>query len=133
MNSTTAHYGNTNLSTQENAKLPIQRFGSVVELIAEKEDYYRELHANGWDSVMSQIKRSNIQNYSIYIHEIAGLKLLFSYFEYVGNDFDADMALMAEDDETRRWWSETDPCQKPLPSAAEGGIWSNMEQVFFLK
>jgi len=80
VNSSSAHYGKTNLPPAENATSAIQRFGSIVELVAEKEDYYRELHANGWDGVMAQIKQSNIQNYSIYIHEVAGIKLLFSYF-----------------------------------------------------
>ena len=127
------NYGKTNPSPDEFAAMPLKRYGSVVELIPEKDQYYRELHASGWQGVMDQIKRSNIQNYSIFTHEIAGIKYLFSYFEYVGEDFEADMALMAEDEETRRWWAATDPCQKPLPSAGEGNIWSTMETVFLLE
>ena len=37
----------------------------------------------------------DIQNYSIYLKEIKGQYFLFSYFEYAGHDFDADMKKMA--------------------------------------
>ncbi len=133
MTATTAIYGETNPSPQDLGKMPIRRYGSVVEIRKEKEQYYRELHANGWNGVMERIKKSNIQNYSIFIHEIEGKKYLFSYFEYIGNDFDGDMAKIASDKETRRWWKETDPCQKPLTATPDGSNWSVMEPVFLLE
>jgi L-rhamnose mutarotase len=56
---------------------------------------------------------------------------LFSYFEYIGNDFDGDMKKMAADSTTLRWWKETDPTQNPLPeAAAKKQTWTNMEEVF---
>jgi L-rhamnose mutarotase len=55
---------------------------------------------------------------------------LFSYFEYMGTDFAADMAKMAADPATKRWWLLTDPCQEPLPDRAPGEWWSPMEEVF---
>ena len=58
--------------------------------------------------------------------------MLFSYFEYTGNDFDADMKKMADDSMTQRWWKETYPCQLPLPdAAAKNRVWSGMEEVFY--
>ncbi len=49
----------------------------------------------------------------------------------MGNDFDTDMKRMAADTATQRCWKETDPCQLPLPEAAEKNqIWSEMEEVF---
>ncbi|HCW65854.1 MAG TPA: L-rhamnose mutarotase, partial [Thalassospira lucentensis] len=56
--------------------------------------------------------------------------LLFAYFEYVGTDFDADMAKMAADPETQRWWSFCEPLQRPLESRNEGEWWAEMEEVF---
>ena len=42
------------------------------------------------------------------------------------------MARMAAEPETRRWWSETDPCQEPLPEAmALGKIWTDAREVFY--
>lgn len=110
--------------------MAIQRFGSVIGLRPEKEAYYRQLHANAWPGVLQRLRESHIQNYSIYITELEGKKYLFSYFEYVGSDFEADMKGIADDPETRRWWRETDPCQIQLPNRKSGANWSEMERVF---
>ena len=109
----------------------IQRFGMVTGLKPEKMAYYKQLHANAWPAVLKKIKECNIRNYSIYLQKIEGKYFLFSYFEYVGTDFKGDMAKMAADTTTRRWWKETDPTQIPLPEAmAQKQQWQNMEQVF---
>jgi L-rhamnose mutarotase len=114
-------------------KQPV-RYAWVTGLKPEKAEYYKQLHANPWPSVMKQVKAGHIQNYSIYLREIDGKLYLFSYLEYTGSDFDADMKKMAADPETQRWWKETDPCQSPLPDAtAKGKIWSDAKEVFFLK
>jgi L-rhamnose mutarotase len=111
----------------------VQRYGMITGLKPEKEAYYRDLHAHPWPAVNKMIRDCNIRNYSIYVKEIDGKKYLFSYFEYVGNDFDADMKKMAADSETVRWWKETDPCQAPLPdAAAKAKIWSTAEEVYHL-
>lgn len=125
-------YGSTNPSPEEAESMDVKRFGSVIGLNPEKEEYYRELHANAWPTVIDRIRQSNIRNYSIYITEIEGKKYLFSYFEYIGRDFDADMQAIAEDPETRRWWKETDPCQIQLPTRKPGANWSDMEMVFLM-
>ena len=48
----------------------------------------------------------------------------------MGSDFEADMKKMAADPTTQKWWKLTDPCQKPLPTRAEGEWWTNLEEVF---
>ena len=108
----------------------VQRFGSVIGLKPEKKDYYVKLHAETWPSVLKQIRRSNIRNYSIYLTELEGKLYLFAYFEYTGDDFEADMKEMAKDPETRRWWKETDPCQIRLPGTPDGEQWKRIREVF---
>jgi len=108
----------------------VQRFGSVIGLKPEKKDYYIELHANTWPSVLDRIKKSNIRNYSIYLAELEGKLYLFSYFEYIGDDFEADMAKIAADPETQRWWKETDPCQIRLPGTPDDEQWLSIPEVF---
>ncbi len=110
-----------------------QRYAWVTGLKPEKAEYYRQLHAQPWPSVNAMIKACHIQNFSIHEREIGGRLYLFAYFEYTGNDFDADMKRMADDPETKRWWKETEPCQLPLPDPAAGGkIWSDAKEVYFL-
>ena len=80
------------------------------------------------------IRKSNIRNYSIYpiyLRKLPnGKYYLFSYLEYVGEDFEVDMARIAADPETQRWWDVCKPCQEPLPDRAEGEWWCSMEEVF---
>jgi L-rhamnose mutarotase len=115
------------------AKAPVQRYGSVIGLKPEKIAYYKELHAAVWPGVLKMIKDCHIRNYSIYFKEVEpGKFYLFSYFEYAGTDFAADMAKMAADPMTQKWWRETDPCQTPIPVRGPGEKWAAMEEVFHL-
>ena len=110
-----------------------QRYAWVTGLNPEQAQRYRELHANPWPGVNKMIKDCRIRNFSIYEKEIDGKLYLFAYLEYTGDDFEADMAKMAADPETQRWWKETDPCQIPLPdAAAKGRIWSDATEVYRL-
>ncbi|HPO17107.1 MAG TPA: L-rhamnose mutarotase [Candidatus Hydrogenedentes bacterium] len=104
----------------------MKRYGMVLGVKPEKLEEYKRLHAAVWPGVLAKIRECNIRNYSIYHKD----GLLFSYFEYIGTDFDGDMGKMAQDPETQRWWAVCKPCQEPLPTRAEGEWWANMEEVF---
>ena len=109
----------------------VQRYGQVLEVKPEKIEEYKRLHADVWPGVLKQIKECHIQNYSIYLGEIQkGRWYLFAYFEYAGDDFDADMARMAADPTTQKWWDVCMPCQQPVPTRREGEWWHTMEEVF---
>jgi L-rhamnose mutarotase len=104
----------------------MKRYGSMIRVRPEKLEEYRKLHANVWPGVLRMISECNIRNYSIYYKD----GFLFSYFEYTGDDFEADMARMAADPLTRKWWDVCKPCQAPLDSRKEGEWWADMEEVF---
>lgn len=106
----------------------MRRYGSVIKVRAEKLEEYKRLHAKVWSDVLNMIKECNIQNYSIYYKD----GLLFSYFEYAGDDFTADMAKMAADPVTQQWWDVCKPCQEPLETRKDGEWWADMEEVFHL-
>ena len=103
-----------------------RRYGSVIALRPEKMEEYKRLHAAVWPGVLKMIYDCNIRNYSIYYKD----GLLFSYYEYIGTDYEADMAKMAADPETQRWWDVCMPCQKPLDTRAEGEWWADMPEYF---
>lgn len=105
-----------------------QRFAAVVRLRPEKEAEYRALHAAVWPSVLQRMTECNISNFSIFLRD----GLLFSYLEYVGDDYARDMAVLGADDENRRWLALTGPCQDPVATAAEGQLWSSAEELFHL-
>ena len=109
----------------------MKHYGMVLGLRAEKVEEYRKLHAAVWPDVLKMIKECNIRNYSIYLHKLDDAQYyLFGYYEYTGDDFDADMARMAADPATQKWWQLCKPCQKPIRQRAEGEWWASMEEVF---
>ena len=111
----------------------MQRYGSVTGVRQEKLEEYKKLHAAVWPDVLRMIKRCNIRNYSIFLRKLPdGHYYLFSYFEYTGSDFAADMAVMAADPTTQKWWAVCKPCQLPLEDRAGGEWWAGMEEVFHI-
>jgi L-rhamnose mutarotase len=106
----------------------VTRYGTVIRVKSEKLEEYKALHAKPWPGVNKMIRECNIRNYSIYFRD----GYLFSYFEYTGTDFEADMQKMAADSLTQEWWKLTDPCQEPVASAGEGVWWADMEEVYHL-
>jgi L-rhamnose mutarotase len=119
------------ISLNVGTKLSMKRYGMIIGLRAEKEAEYRKLHAAVWPDVLKMITACNIRNYSIYLRQMPdGKPYLFSYFEYIGNDFEGDMARMAADPTTQRWWSCCKPCQEPLANDKSGNWWSMAEEVF---
>jgi L-rhamnose mutarotase len=106
----------------------MKRFGWVIKVRSEKLDEYTRLHAAVWPEILKMIKECNIKNYSIFHRD----GFLFSYLEYAGKDFAADMAKMATDPMTQKWWAVCKPCQQPMDSIQPGEWWANMQEVFHL-
>ncbi len=104
----------------------MQRFGQVIGIKPEAIEEYERLHAAVWPEVLDMIHACNIRNYSIFRYD----NLLFAYFEYVGDDFEADMAKMAADPKTQEWWSLTKPMQEPVPIRKPGEWWATIPEVF---
>jgi L-rhamnose mutarotase len=104
----------------------MQRLASVIGVDHDGIEEYERLHADVWPEVLSRIAASNVTNYSIFRHG----DVLFSYMEYVGDNLDADMALMAEDPITKKWWAVCGPLQKPLEDRAKGEWWKAIPEVF---
>ncbi len=106
--------------------MSVRRFGQRIDVRPERIEDYERLHAEPWPAVLDQIRRSNIRNYTIFRHG----RHLFAYFEYVGDDFTADMDAMAADPETQRWWALTDAMQQPLPDREPGSWWKTLDEIF---
>jgi L-rhamnose mutarotase len=104
-----------------------KRVGSLIKVKPEFEERYIILHRHTFTGVLDRIRKSNIRNYSIFL--LNGI--LFSYYEYAGTDYDADMKAIA-DPTTKDWWKLTDPMQEPLPTRKEGEWWAEMEQLLCL-
>jgi L-rhamnose mutarotase len=107
----------------------MKRFGQIIRVDPQYFESYKEYHAAVWPEILEMITACNIRNYSIFHKDSE----LFAYFEYVGEDFAADMAKMAADPKTQEWWDIMMPMQLPVANRAEGEWWANMEEIFHLK
>ena len=108
----------------------MKRFGQMIKIKSPEDlEKYKMHHADPMPGVNEMIKKCHLKNYSIFSRG----EYLFAYFEYDGDDFDADMAMMAEDPNTQAWWDVVKPLMQPLPDRAEGEFWSDMESVYYLE
>lgn len=104
------------------------RHGFVVNVRPEKREEYLALHRAVWTRVEEAMSEQGIRNYTIFILD----NTLFGYYEYTGDDYEADMARIQLDDTSRQWWSLTDPCQTPFGTAAPGELWREMTPAWHL-
>ena len=86
--------------------MSIKRIGLLGKLKKDKIAEYCELHAHPTPGLVQVLRDTHVTNYSIFLHG----NLVFSYFEYTGDDFEADMAKQAEYPAMQEWWSRSKPC-----------------------
>ena len=108
----------------------MQRMGMVLGIRPEAIAEYKRLHAEVWPDFLALLSDHGITNYTIFLREPENL--LFGYWEYVGEDFEADMKIMAASELTARWNELCMPLQNPLGTIKAGEWWAPMEGVFHL-
>jgi L-rhamnose mutarotase len=109
--------------------MSMTRYAQVIGIRPERLEVYKQLHMAVWPAVLAKIHECNMRNYSIFLLDD---HTLYAYFEYVGDDFDGDMAKMAADPMTQEWWAICSPMQTPVAEAAPGERWHNIVEVFHL-
>ena len=103
----------------------MQRFIQFSELKPEKVEDYVRLHAAPWPELLALITSCNIHNYSISLRG----NTLYTYYEYTGTDFAADMARMDESPVMQKWWTFSKPC---FLHHDEGHYYDDLQEVFYL-
>jgi len=101
-------------------------FGQLGRLKPEKIEEYEALHAAPWPGVLKTIRDCNLRNYSIFRHG----DLVFAYFEYIGDDYEADMEKMAQDPVTIEWWTHTKPCFVQYGILPNAEFYADMNRIF---
>jgi L-rhamnose mutarotase len=100
----------------------------VIEIRPECVAEYRCLHAEGHPGVRDLLAKYHLHNFSIFLHQVAGKWLEFGYYEYDGDDFDADMEKLAAEPRNLQWLELCNPMQRPLEGASG---WAVMEAIYF--
>ncbi len=87
----------------------MERHCSVTRIKPEKFEEYKRLHDEIWDEVVANAHRFGLRNYSIFTFG----EYYISYFEYVGDDFERDMAEKAKLEVNRHWSAVCSECFEP--------------------
>lgn len=102
----------------------MRRFILYSEIKPEKLNEYVKLHKNAWPEIYAIISESNFHNYSI---SIRGMHL-YTYYEYVGNDYEADKRKMDESPIMKKWHTFTKPC---FVRDEKGNAYQQLEEIFY--
>ena len=108
--------------------LSTKRIGAVIGVKPDQIAEYERIHADVWPGVLATLKRANVTKFSIFRYE----NMLFSYMEYSGSNYEADMAMVAADPVTQDWWKITAPMQNPVSERRESEWWHEIPEVFHL-
>ncbi|MEN2738386.1 L-rhamnose mutarotase [Microbacterium sp. X-17] len=106
----------------------MQRMGHVIGIKPERLSEYRELHRNAWPEVLDGLASVGIRNYTIYVYEPA--MLLFSTWEYAGENLAADLERLLLLPRMQEWTDLCAPMQNALPTRSEGEWWQRLPEIF---
>ncbi len=109
----------------------IKRVGMVIKIKPEYIDEYKAIHSSSNAGVRDLLTKANMHNFSIFLHQLDdGNWYEFGYYEYTGEDFEADMEELDKHPRNIEWLKVCDPMQVLL-DGYEG--WAEMEQVYYNK
>ena len=104
----------------------MKRFIMYSQLKAEKINDYISLHKNPWPNLLELLSECNIKNYSISIRKDE----LYTYYEYVGQNYEADMKKMESSEIMQRWWTFSKPC---FLHHEQGMYYEDLTEIFYME
>lgn len=107
-------------------------YGQVGRLKRECIEEYKwlhttDVHTEKWAQVLKTIQDCNLRNYNIFIED----DVVFAFFEYIGEDYDADMEKMAQCPVTQEWWKHTHPCFEKYAIDPASEFYHDLKPIFY--
>jgi L-rhamnose mutarotase len=107
----------------------MQRVGLLLRVKPEKIEEYKEIHANVWPELLSELKAAGIRNYSLWLGP-DGLE--FGYLEC--DDWQAACDYLAKSEVHTRWQEfMQNYLESPTDDAAGGQPVQLLERTFLLE
>jgi L-rhamnose mutarotase len=106
----------------------MKRVASVIGMPKENLELYSHYHREVWPEVLEVLRKHHVTNYSIYCFG----EILFSYFEYTGDDYEKDMDGIAQTPITQKWWEVQEPLQRPFDDRQPSEWWMEIPELFHL-
>ncbi|MFE5143074.1 L-rhamnose mutarotase [Streptomyces fagopyri] len=83
-------------------------------------------HRAVWPDVERKLTECTMRDYSVLIFD----DIPFAYYEYLGEDHEADMRRIADDPVSRERWPHTDPCRARTAEERDpGALWRPVDEV----
>ena len=109
----------------------VKRVGMVIKIDSTRITEYLALHADSNSGVRDLLVKYHLRNFSIFMTQLDdGNYYEFGYYEYTGNNFEADMDSLDAEPRNKDWLKICDPMQIPLKGETSG---KKMKQVYFNK
>jgi L-rhamnose mutarotase len=103
-----------------------RRVGAIIRIPADRFEEYKRRHDTIPAEIVDIIKGAHVQNFSIFHRD----SIMFLYYEYVGNDFDGDVAAWTQNKLSVEWNEQMKGLLVPWEQDLPGAGWADMVEVF---
>jgi len=86
--------------------MPATKMATITKLKADMVEEYIRLHDEIWDEVVRLGHEAGLRNFTIYRHGL----YLFSTYEYIGDNYEKDMAWKNAHEVIKKWQDATGAC-----------------------
>jgi L-rhamnose mutarotase len=96
--------GNHKPVGESKIKTEVKRVGMVIKIDSSRIKEYRSLHADSNPGVRDLLSKYHMKNFSIFLTRLDdGSYYEFGYYEYTGNNYEADMAALDAEPRNKSW------------------------------
>lgn len=121
---------NDKVNIDEEKHKSMKRIGMVVKVKTENLEEYKKLHSDDNPGVRDLLSKYNLRNFSIFMVQLADSAWYeFGYYEYWGNNLEADMAKLDAEPEHIKWLEQCDPMQEGILPSQKG--WKVMDRIYY--
>lgn len=106
----------------------MKRIGVLTKIKPGMLEKYTKMHAEIWDDVVRIGHEHNTRNFTIFFDERTGY--MFSYFEYIGNDYEADMKEKNSKPIIKEWQAMCRECFAPVDDSADGPLQAPLREIW---
>jgi|GEM_PF-2216797 L-rhamnose mutarotase len=110
-----------------------QRFCELIALNPDRVEEFQKLHQKIPQAVRDAIHQKNIRNYSVFICSTREQVYAIRYYEYVGQEYAADMAELERHPDYKAWRNAWEECQVTLMPLSSGNWWAPSKEICHLE
>lgn len=120
-------YNTPLVSDPSNVQL-LKRIGRVIEIKPDSLSACRAMLEEENPAIRDLLKKHQMRNFSMFLSQLGNRWFVFSYCEYAGRDYKADLDALGKNTAYQEW---LDGFQSMEVSDKGDTAWTDMERIFF--